>query len=150
MYGILLYKRRKSTVGLGLSDCGNHGEFLFNGSAIHTCRRERDRILASTSKCNAPISGIAMTKTYRHLSADERAVIMIERQNNRSMRGIVSRLDRSASSISRELRRSGTVAYDATPARHAYQRTRVSGRCRRLLVEGQPLYQFVHGQSPLG
>ena len=44
-------------------------------------------------------------KTYKHLSAEERAVIMIEHGNGSSVRAIARRLDRSASSISREIRR---------------------------------------------
>ncbi|MGY5942182.1 helix-turn-helix domain-containing protein [Stenotrophomonas forensis] len=48
---------------------------------------------------------MSTTRTYHHLSAEKRAVIMIERQDGASMRSIVRCLGRSPATISRELRR---------------------------------------------
>ncbi|WP_156880593.1 helix-turn-helix domain-containing protein, partial [Thermomonas fusca] len=39
-----------------------------------------------------------MSRTYHHLSAEERAVIMLERQNGSSLRSIALRLGRSRTS----------------------------------------------------
>ncbi|MHA6851823.1 helix-turn-helix domain-containing protein, partial [Ralstonia pseudosolanacearum] len=55
-------------------------------------------------------------KKYKHLSAEERAVIMIEHRKGSSVRGIARLLGRNASTISRELVRNGNTAarhYDA-------------------------------------
>jgi IS30 family transposase len=46
-----------------------------------------------------------MKKNYSHLSAEERAVIMIEHGKGCSMRAIARLLARSASTVSRELAR---------------------------------------------
>ena len=72
-------------------------------------------------------------KTYKHLSAEERAVIMIEHDNGSSVRRIARRLGRSASSVSREIRRNVVpttsdqvnapvvrAGYDATQAARRY------------------------------
>ena len=48
-----------------------------------------------------------MSRTYHHLSPEDRAVIMIERQNGSSLRSIARRLGRSPSTVSRELQRAG-------------------------------------------
>ncbi|WP_143176365.1 helix-turn-helix domain-containing protein, partial [Burkholderia ubonensis] len=56
-------------------------------------------------------------KEYKHLSAEERAAIMIERAKNTSVRAIARLLGRSASTITRELARNHTespCSYDAT------------------------------------
>jgi IS30 family transposase len=45
-----------------------------------------------------------MKKNYSHLSAEERAVIMIEREKDASVRAIARLLGRSASTLSRELK----------------------------------------------
>lgn len=86
-------------------------------------------------------------KKYRHLSAEERAVIMIERRNGRSTRAIADLLGRSASTISRELNRNCPTqasAYNATKAAIAYRSRRI--RCGRecKLRAGTALYQKVH------
>ncbi|WP_157635974.1 helix-turn-helix domain-containing protein, partial [Burkholderia ubonensis] len=47
-------------------------------------------------------------KEYKHLSAEERAAIMIERAKNTSVRAIARLLGRSASTITRELARNHT------------------------------------------
>ena len=65
-----------------------------------------------------------MKKKYRHLSAEERAVIMIESGKNTSMRAIGRLLGRSASTITRELARNRAESarfYDATAAARAYR-----------------------------
>lgn len=64
--------------------------------------------------------------TYTHLSAEERAVIMLERQRGAGIREIASQLGRNASTISRELCRNQQHKrfYDATQAGHAYRRRR--------------------------
>jgi len=63
---------------------------------------------------------------YNHLSAEERAVIMIERQRGTSLRLIASLLGRSPSTLSRELNRNKTEtdAYCATSASKAYRHRR--------------------------
>lgn len=59
---------------------------------------------------------------YSHLSAEERAVIMIEQADGSSMRSIGRLLGRSASTISRELRRQPLHprGYDAGSAGRRY------------------------------
>jgi len=60
---------------------------------------------------------------YTHLSAEERAVIMLERQRGTSLRSIASQLGRSPSTLSREIKRNQTEAhvYCATLAGKAYR-----------------------------
>ncbi|MGF6878024.1 IS30 family transposase [Paraburkholderia sp. MM5477-R1] len=63
-------------------------------------------------------------KKYKHLSAEERAAIMIQRARNTSVRAIARLLGRSASMITRELARNHTESargYDATCAARAYR-----------------------------
>ncbi|WP_155738993.1 helix-turn-helix domain-containing protein, partial [Ralstonia pseudosolanacearum] len=58
-------------------------------------------------------------RKYKHLSAEERAVIMIEHRNGGSTRAIARLLGRGASTVSRELARNCDTAaahYDATQA----------------------------------
>ncbi|WP_414675069.1 helix-turn-helix domain-containing protein, partial [Luteibacter sp.] len=63
-----------------------------------------------------------MPRTYHHLCAEERALIMIERQNGSSLRHIAARLGRSPSTISREVRRIVQNApYDAARAARSYR-----------------------------
>lgn len=85
-----------------------------------------------------------MPRTYHHLSPEERALLMIERQNGSSLRSIARRLKRSPSSLSRELQRAGPGAYDATQAAQRHRERRVASRRRGLLVPGTALYQHVH------
>lgn len=90
-----------------------------------------------------------MEKRYSHLSAEERAVIMIERDKSASIRSIARLLGRSASSVSRELARHRTEArghYDATAAAQAYRRRRERCRRPRKLLAGSRLYWHVHHQ----
>ena len=75
--------------------------------------------------------------TYTHLSAEERAVIMLERQRGVSIREIASQIDRSASTVSRELSRNQQPKgfYDATQAGYTYRRRRLcSVRPRKLIT----------------
>ena len=64
--------------------------------------------------------------TYTHLSAEERAVIMVEHQRGMSLRKIASQLGRSPSTLSREIRRNQMVTqpYCATRAGKAYRKRR--------------------------
>ena len=65
-----------------------------------------------------------MGKTYSHLSAEERAAIMIEQSRQTSCRGIARLLGRSVSTVSRELSRNKAErgeAYDATAATEGYR-----------------------------
>lgn len=96
-----------------------------------------------------------MDKQYRHLSAEERAAIMLERDKGTSLRSIAGELVRDVSTISREIRRNrlcepatqevpASAAYDATTAAMAYRlRRQRCGRPRKL-VEGTPLHRHVH------
>ncbi len=86
-------------------------------------------------------------KGYKHLSAEERAVIMIERRKDVKVRQIARQLGRSASTISRELSRNGgwqARDYDAAQAGVSYRNRRRGCRRRCKLVRGSWLYQHVH------
>jgi IS30 family transposase len=88
-----------------------------------------------------------MKKKYRHLSAEERAVIMIESGKNTSVRAIGRLLGRSASTITRELARNRVESarcYDATGAARAYRARRERSRRARKLRAGSELYWRVH------
>lgn len=95
-----------------------------------------------------------MDKQYQHLSAEERAAIMIEHGKGASLRAIARTLDRDVGTISREVSRNrlpesmllvaAPEAYDATTAAMAYRlRRQRCGRTRKL-VEGTRLHQHVH------
>ena len=88
-----------------------------------------------------------MKKNYSHLSAEERAIIMIEYGKDTSVCAIARLLGRSASTISRELKRNcdgAAPSYNATRAAAAYRtrRERCVRRCK--LSPGGALYQRVH------
>lgn len=85
-----------------------------------------------------------MPRTYHHLSPEDRAVIMIERQNGSSLRSIARRLGRSPSTLLRELKRAGPGPYDAARAAQGYRERRRASRRPRLLIPGTALYQHVH------
>ncbi len=85
-----------------------------------------------------------MSRTYHHLSPEDRAVIMIERRNGRSLRSIARLLGRSPSTVSRELKRAGGGSYETTLAAEGYRERRSASRRRRLLAPGTTLYQYVH------
>jgi IS30 family transposase len=70
-----------------------------------------------------------MKKNYSHLSAEERAVIMIEHGKGSSMRAIARLLGRSTSTVSRELARNlDALGRNAISAR-LRDRTGRSRRC---------------------
>ncbi len=89
------------------------------------------------------------TRTYTHLSPEERAVIMLElhraREDNRpcSIRALARALNRNPSTISRELRRLGDAPYDATLAAIHYRQQRQNCRRQPVLVPGTRLYRYV-------
>ncbi|VVE34454.1 transposase [Pandoraea eparura] len=88
-------------------------------------------------------------KKYKHLSAEERAIIMIEHGKGSSTRAIARLLGRNASSVSRELARNidaSTPCYDATRPATAYRVRRQGSVRRRKLVAGHALYQHVHNR----
>lgn len=88
-----------------------------------------------------------MKKNYSHLSAEERAVIMIEHGKDASVRAIARLLGRSASTVSRELARNrdgSTPSYVATRAASAYRMRRQHCVRPRKLAAGSALYQHVH------
>ncbi len=95
-----------------------------------------------------------MDNQYRHLSAEERAVIMIEHGNGASLRAIARRLDRNASTIAREIERNRSLhaalalkrpfVYEATSAGMAYRSRRRNCVRARKLEEGSALSQHVH------
>ena len=87
-----------------------------------------------------------MEKSYNHLSPEERAVIMIEHARRASCRAIARLLNRSVSTVSRELTRNKLVpedGYDATAAGKTYRARRARCVRRRKLVEGSALYRRV-------
>jgi len=67
---------------------------------------------------------------YQHLSPEERAVIMLEHRQGTSRRQIAKQLQRSSSTVSREINRNqrGKRAYCATEAGKAYQQRRQHSR----------------------
>lgn len=85
-----------------------------------------------------------MARTYRHLSAEERGLIMAETLRGNSGAAIARMLGRSASTVARELRRNAQgERYDATLAGSAYrERREACGRACKL-VEGSELYVWV-------
>ncbi|VVE43718.1 transposase [Pandoraea cepalis] len=90
-----------------------------------------------------------MKKNYRHLSAEERAVIMIEHTKDTSAMAIARMLGRATSTVTRELKRNCETAsahYDATHAAWAYRTRREHCVRRRKLISGSPLYQHVHNR----
>lgn len=88
-----------------------------------------------------------MKKNYSHLSAEERAIVMIESTKNTSATAIGQMLGRATSTVTRELKRNreGTSAcYDATRAACAYRARREHCVRRRKLAAGSALYRRVH------
>lgn len=73
-----------------------------------------------------------MKKNYSHLSAEERAVIMIEHGKGSSMPAIARLLGRSASTVSRELARNRDAVAPGYQARQAAASYRIRRqRCVR-------------------
>jgi len=95
-----------------------------------------------------------MERTYHHLSAEERAVIMIEHGKGESLRAIARLLDRHVSSVCREVARNRALhtalalkrafVYDATVAATAYRSRRRNCARPRKLEERTALWQHVH------
>ena len=84
-------------------------------------------------------------KHYQHLNAEERATIMLMKQEGRGLREIGRFLKRSPSTISNEIARdfgceSGYVASLAGEQAH---RLRIKPRRPLKLVEGNPLFEVV-------
>ena len=70
-----------------------------------------------------------MAKIYKHLTTQERSVVMTMRDDLCSLRSIAKRLCRSVSTISRELQRtSGAGVYDANAAHLQCQARRIASR----------------------
>jgi transposase, IS30 family len=91
-----------------------------------------------------------MTKNYKHLTVQERAVVMTMRDDNCSLRSIARRLCRSPSAISREIGR-GSVegVYDACVAHdRCLKRRDVQRKLPKLHVDGA-MFQVVREQLKL-
>jgi len=73
---------------------------------------------------------------YQHLSISEREKILVLHSQKRSLRAIASTLGRSASTISREIRRNGETrkGYSAVSAQEKYQRRRKNSRRSKILA----------------
>ena len=83
--------------------------------------------------------------TYHHLSPEERALIMLEYQHGASIRSIALRLQRSPSTISRELQRNQSAKgrYCATRAAKAFYSRRKHSVKPRKLVHNKSLCAIV-------
>lgn len=91
-----------------------------------------------------------MAKIYKHLTTQERAVVMTMRDDQCSTRSIAKRLCRSASTISRELKRtSGSGIYDADAAHTQCHARRVLPRRLPKLHPDSVLFQVVRHQLNL-
>lgn len=98
-----------------------------------------------------------MGQSYRHLSAEERGAIMVGKARGESSRAIAALLGRSASTISRELKRNGhrelgcsclgrppkVWGYDARRAGQRARRLACQPRRRRKLQSGTRLWRKV-------
>ena len=81
---------------------------------------------------------------YHHLSPEERAFIMFERDRGSSLRQIALKMERSPATLSRELNRnSPAVRYCATRAGAAYKRRRQSSVRPRKLAGNRVLCDIV-------
>jgi IS30 family transposase len=82
---------------------------------------------------------------YHHMSPEERAVIMLERENGRSLRQIAQRLNRSPATISREIRRNSQSGhYCATGAGQAYRIRRESSVRRLKILSNAALREIIY------
>lgn len=91
-----------------------------------------------------------MAKIYKHLTTQERAVVMAMRDDLCSIRSIAKRLCRSASTIGREIKRTaGAVVYDANRAHLQCQARRTTPRRVAKLHAGSVLFQVVRHQLKL-
>src|SRR5699024_3532051 len=90
-----------------------------------------------------------MGKHYTHMSAEERVVLQLELDRGSSLRSIGRRLGRSPSTLSREVRRLGAAQYSAHEAGEGYRRRRRRSIRPRKLIDGTPLYEYVHDRLVL-
>jgi IS30 family transposase len=91
-----------------------------------------------------------MPRIYKHLTTQERAVVMTMRADLCSIRSIAKRLCRSASTIGRELQRtSGAGVYDANLAHLQCQARRLAPRRAPKLHADSVLFQVVRHQLNL-
>ena len=92
-----------------------------------------------------------MTKSYRHFDHKERTLIYWWRKENLSRREIARRLQRSPSSISRELRRNlwCGLRYFPRGAQILYN-YRVHRRATRYRLKSKPVRDFVHQKLQIG
>jgi transposase, IS30 family len=91
-----------------------------------------------------------MVKSYKHLTTQDRAIIMTMRDDLCSIRSIAKRLCRSASTIGREIKRtSGAGVYDANLAHSQCQAHRLAPRRTPKLHADGVLFQVVRHQLNL-
>ncbi len=91
-----------------------------------------------------------MAKIYKHLTTQERAVVMTMRDDLCSIRSIAKRLCRSASTIGREIKRTaGAGVYDANEAHLQCQARRIVPRRVAKLHADSVLLQVVRHQLKL-
>jgi IS30 family transposase len=86
-----------------------------------------------------------MEKHYHHLSATDRVTLMFLKRQGLSLRAIASELNRSPSTLSRELQRRTVEGrpYDAEVAGLAARSARLLCRPRRKLVAGTDIHEVV-------
>ena len=87
-----------------------------------------------------------MDKKYEQLKAEERAIVMLMRQEGWSMRAVGRKLQRSPSSISRELTRHGAEgdgSYEAVVAGQRARARRFQRRRHRKLGQETVLFGVV-------
>lgn len=96
-----------------------------------------------------------MSKSYTHLSPEERDVIAVQHAQGISLNDIAKYLNRTASTISREIKRNGGPIYDVYHAHRAQQRAveRKSQAHRRPRLKNATIRRYVttkmkHGWSP--
>ncbi len=84
--------------------------------------------------------------TYHHLSPEDRAGIMIMLKDHYSLRQIASKLNRSPSTISRELTRNASNSYNyvANKAARNYKERRLKSVKSHKLQTDSPLYDIVY------
>ncbi|MGH8541160.1 MAG: IS30 family transposase [Stenotrophobium sp.] len=94
-----------------------------------------------------------MGQKYSHLVSTERATIMLMLRDGKGVNEIARMLSRSASTISREIRRQvyyGKLPYECSrAANHAFAQ-RIRSRNPRKLKPGKPLFDKVAGQLRMG
>jgi transposase, IS30 family len=97
------------------------------------------------NKINELASPSSDKRRYSHLSLQERTVLDMALANGASIRTIARMLERSASSVSREIARNkGGANYNCAPAHSRAQRRRAFARPAPKLVAGTALFGQVH------